>query len=106
VPHRAQESGAFIRKEEMAPGEFRLPERKGDGAMLAKKGNLDEPRMILLLDQHEYPHDVADQVRASLGHRIEEHRRLERRVLELGIPLVQIVGSHDETGQVRSPTKR
>ena len=47
--------------------------------MLLQVAPLDELRPVLLIDRHEHPQDVLEQVAAALGDAVEEHRRAQRR---------------------------
>jgi hypothetical protein len=62
--------------------------------MLGHVAPLDELFLILLLDRHEHPQNVAQQVAAAFRYAVEKHRLVQRGLLERTILLVEVV-RHD-----------
>lgn len=59
--------------------------------MLAQDSVLDERGMVLLVDRHEHPHDVTQEMRAAFRHAVEKRWLLEPLLREIRIQSIEIV---------------
>ena len=86
-----------IGEEQMAPAQPGPFGGEG-GAMALQIAPLNEVLVIVLGDRDEHAQDVAEQVAAALGHRVEKHRAAKLGLLEACVGGVEIVSLDKDFG--------
>jgi hypothetical protein len=97
LARRAGFHGGGIGKQQVAPAQLAI--RRAEGVLvLLQVAPLDELVLEVVFHRHEHAHDVAQEVRAGLGHRIEEQRARQAHMIEPQVLFVQRVGLQADAG--------